>query len=141
VTTATACLLSIAPDLDAARQEAPELAEVLSECAGTTVLNQDDGAIRMTDPLASKRGTIAVTARETGDRLLALTLTTSGAGLSEVGVSRGRALLTSCWQVPVDLETHTLGSPTGASCNESVVSLENPSELVRFEDLDAPAPG
>jgi hypothetical protein len=61
--------------------------------------------------------------------------------LSEVGVSRARALLTSCWRVTVDLATHTLGRPTGASCNESVVAREKPSEPVRFEDLDAPAPG
>jgi hypothetical protein len=61
--------------------------------------------------------------------------------LSEVGVSPARSLLTSTWQVTVDLETHTLGRPTGASCNESVVARENPSELVRFEGLDAPAPG
>jgi hypothetical protein len=140
VTTATACLQSIAHDLDTA-QEAPELAHVLSECAGTTFLNHDDDAIRSTDPLASKRGTIAVTARETGDRELALTLSTSGAGLSEAGVSRARALITSCWQVTVDLKTHTLGEPTGTSCNKSVIARENPSEQVPFDDLNVPAPG
>lgn len=131
--TAIECLEDVAPGLQADLDSA-ELADTLTPCGATTFFNHDDDAIRTVDPLASKRGTIVVGSDTSGDHLT-LELVTSGAGLSEAGVSRARSLVATCWQVMIDLRSRTLGEPTSSDCNDAVIERKNPSEVVPFAEV------
>lgn len=132
--TAVECLSGVAPDLRADMQAAA-IAEAVKPCGGTTFFNHDDETIRAVDDLASTHGTIVVSGTTSGDRLV-LELVTSGPGVSEVGVSRARALVTTCWQVVVDLRDHALDEVGPAPCNDAVVERENPTQTVPFDDVD-----
>lgn len=133
VDSAVSCLQDVAPELRA-DLGSDALADALTACGGTTFFNHDDDTIRDVDRLDSFRGTIVVSGSIAGSRL-SLELLTSGAGLSESGVSRARALVATCWQVEVDLASHTVGEPGPATCNDAVVEEKNPSEVVPFDEV------
>lgn len=133
VGTAVTCLWDVAPDLRPDLDPAAS-AETLMPCGGTTFYGHDDEAIRTVDPLGSVSGTIVVSGSATEDHLT-LELVTSGSALAEAGHSRARALVTTCWQVEVDLASDTVGDPSGAPCNQAVVERENPSEVVPFDEV------
>jgi hypothetical protein len=132
--TAVECLSAVAPDLGADMEPAT-IVETVQPCGGTTFFNHDDETIRTVDELASVHGTIVVSGTLSDDRLV-LELVTSGSGVSEVGVSRARALVTTCWQVAVDLRARELGEIGPAPCNDAVVERENPTQTIPFDDVD-----
>jgi hypothetical protein len=133
VDTALMCLQDVAPDLQGELDPAA-LTEVLMPCGGITSFNHDDEAIRTVDPLDSVRGTIVVSGSTAGDQLT-LQIVTSGSALAEAGHSRSRALVATCWQVGIDLTTHTVGEPMSSACNEAVIERKNPSEVVPFDEV------
>lgn len=135
--TAVECLGSHAAGLSAAADTAA-LATELADCAGTTVLDQDDEAVRTVDFLSRPGGTIAV-ASERHDGALALRMYTEGAGAAQAGVTSAIITLATCWQVTVDA-AGDLGEPSGAECSEALITRANPTEVVPFDDLDVTFP-
>lgn len=135
VTTAVTCLKVKAPSVQAAQDKAA-VAEQLTDCAGTNILNQDDDVIRSIGNglLDYEAGTIAVTSRATDDRL-ELTLYTEGSAVARAGVSENRTTLGTCWQVSVDLRSGTLSNPSGSTCRDSVVTRANIQEEIALENL------
>lgn len=129
---AMTCLQDVAPELRSDVDPAV-LAEALMPCGGTTFFSHDDVAIRTVDPLASEKGTIVVSG-STVDEQLTLEIVTAGSALAQAGHSRARALAATCWQVLVDLESDTVGEPSGSPCNEAVIERENPTEVVPFDE-------
>lgn len=136
VTAATACLRSTASEL-ATAEHTTTLAEGLASCAGTTIMDEDDDAVLSADPLSFENGTLVVSSEITDDQIL-LTLYTHGSGLAEVGVTRARALLATCWQVTIDLSSDSLDDFAGTTCKESVVASIGPAKEIPFDDLDLP---
>lgn len=131
IDTALTCLQDAAPELRSDLGPAV-LAETLMPCGGTTFFNHDDEAIRTVDPLASKNGALVVSGSPV-DEQLTLRIVTAGSALAEAGRSRTRALAATCWQVLVDLESYTVGEPSGSTCNEALIERENPTEVVPSE--------
>ncbi|MFP3712582.1 hypothetical protein [Puerhibacterium sp. TATVAM-FAB25] len=134
VAAALSCLEAQAPGLRPG-QDTAAVAEQLTDCAGTDILNQDDDAIRPIDWLHSENGTIAVTSTATADRLN-LTLLTESSAVATAGVSQDRTTLGTCWQVASVVRSGTLSSPSGTPCKESVATRANIQEQVAFDGLE-----
>lgn len=137
VTATTTCLTSLVSRLDPA-QGPGGLADKLSECVDTTVLNRDDDYI-LSDEVELPVGneTIAVSAVVSGDRIV-LVVSTQGVGTAQAGVASARVTLTTCWQVTADLVEDVLEDPSEAGCNDSVLERINPTDQVPFSDLQVP---
>lgn len=127
-----ACLEPLVPDVLSARDD-EELAEDLSPCMGTGIMNRDDEFIRTID--ISGPTTVVVSSRATSRRV-ALTVATHGSGLAEAGVDTHRVTLLTCWQLTVERDTGALGAPTGTTCRESVVARLSPTDVLPLGDLE-----
>jgi len=137
VTATITCLSSLVSRLDPA-QGSGGLADELSECVDTTVLNRDDDYI-LSDEVELPVGneTIGVSAVVSGDRIV-LELATQGVGTGLAGVASARVTLTTCWQVKANLVEDVLEDPSEAACNDSVLERIIPTDLVPFSDLHVP---
>ncbi|ADG76561.1 hypothetical protein Cfla_3693 [Cellulomonas flavigena DSM 20109] len=137
VAEAVGCLASRAPALWSAASDAGRLGSELTECVGTTVLDQGDDAVRTADRLDMISGTVALTTDpSSGD--LVIGLYTEGSGSAEAGVTQERVIVGTCWQVSVTARGE-LGAPSGAECSGAIVARANPAEVVPFDELDLSA--
>lgn len=131
------CLGSRATALLAGASEADLLTSELGECAGTTVLDQDDEAVRTAVRLDMVDGTVALSTDAGGEDLV-LRFYTEGGGYAEAGVTQARYQVGTCWQVPVTA-SGDLGAPSGVECSRAVVERANPAEVLPFDELDLSA--
>ena len=137
VAEAVGCLESRAPALWAGASDKGRLASELTECVGTTVLDQGDDAVRTADRLDMISGTVALTTDpSSGD--LVIGLYTEGSGSAAVGVTQERVIVGTCWRVSVDASGE-LGAPAGAECSAAIVARANPTVVLPLDQVDVPS--
>lgn len=117
-----------------------ELAEELSTCASTEVLNLDDDQILRADLVLSASGTAALSAVAEGDGL-ALAFVTESSARVEAGVASARVTLATCWSATAGRGSSVLGGIEGVACPASVLSWAGPAEEQRLEDVGVPGSG
>ena len=128
------CVTHHAPEL-LADASTPSLAEELSDCADTQILNQDVSQALSNGESPFTHWSVAVRGALMGDEL-ELALLTQASGVAEAGISEARAFLATCWKIVLDTGSGQLKDVSSAPCDEEVVALLHDTELVPFEDLD-----
>lgn len=139
VTRAVECVTQAASQM-LADPSTPSLTEQLSDCGGTTILNQDIDWAHWPGGVSSPHGVIAITGVVTGDGL-ELAFYTEGGGFAEAGISHERVTLATCWRIVFDEnDPHQPKDISGVPCDEGLLSQRHPTEVVPFEDLELNLP-
>lgn len=115
------------------------LAEGVSDCADTQILNQDVSQAPSNTVLPFTQSSVAVTGVLTADAL-DLGFLTQATGVADAGISNARVYLSTCWKVVVDNNSGRLREVSSAPCDEEVVARTHTGEHVPFEDLDLADP-
>ncbi|QGQ20757.1 hypothetical protein GC089_18125 [Cellulomonas sp. JZ18] len=132
------CLGNKGGRLPAAGADTTALAQELADCAGTTVLNADDEAVRTVDFLSIILGSVALSG-EVVDGDLHLRMYTQESSVVQSGVTTGRVTLATCWQVTID-GTGELGQPSGVPCGDALLERARPTEEVPLDQVDVSRP-
>lgn len=132
------CLRDGGGRLREAGSDTTALAQELADCAGTTVLNADDEAVRTVDFLSIILGSVALSGEMVDGELL-LRMYTQESSVVQSGVTSGRVTLATCWQVTID-ETGEVGEPSGVPCGDALLERARPTEELPLDEVDVPYP-
>lgn len=134
VTETASCVATAAPRILAAPNPTSS-AEVLADCAGTTVFNQTLVEVLPAATISVRRGSVAVTGITAGGSL-ELTFFTQASGVAASGINEERVILATCWKIVLDDHLPPAPDLTGVTCDEALVERLNPTVVVPFDDLD-----